>query len=113
MATRKNQQTASNVEIIGRLGATVRSRDLPSGDTLTSFTLIIDRPPREQHGAAKVDAIGCTTTSRAIARRLERIEPGTAVAVTGVLRRRFWRSGAAPGPVGSSTEVLVRTLKLA
>jgi len=92
------------------LGAHVRTRELPSGDALTSFTVIVDRPAREQHGTAKVDAIACTASNRKRAERIERMEPGMMVTIVGVLRRRFWRAGAQAGRVGSTTEVLVRSV---
>jgi Single-stranded DNA-binding protein len=111
MATNSSPATSSHVDVIGRLGAHVRSRELPSGDELTTFTVIVDRPAREQRGQAKVDAIACTTTNRKIRDRLQRLEPGTQVEVAGVLRRRFWRGGAGSGEVGSTTEVLVRRLR--
>lgn len=113
MVTSSAPNTASRVDITGRLGANVRTRELPSGDALTSFTVIVDRPAREQHGTAKVDAIACTASNRKLAERIERMEPGTMVTVAGVLRRRFWRSGSPAGQVGSATEVLVRSVKLA
>lgn len=114
MAANTPSATSSHVDVIGRLGAHVRSRELPSGDELTSFTVIVDRPPRERRGATKVDAIACTTTNRKIRDRLQRLEPGTQVEVQGVLRRRFWRggAGAGAGAVGSTTEVLVRNLRV-
>jgi len=112
MSATSSPTTASHVDITGRLGAHVRTRELPSGDALTSFTVIVDRPAREQHGTAKVDAIACTTSNRKLADRIERMEPGTMVSVAGVLRRRFWRAGAQAGQVGSTTEVLVRSVKL-
>ena len=113
-ATSSVSNTASHVDITGRLGAHVRTRELPSGDALTSFTVIVDRPAREQHGTAKVDAIGCTASNRKRAERIERMErmePGMMVTIVGVLRRRFWRAGAQAGRVGSTTEVLVRSAR--
>lgn len=108
--------TSSTVEVIGRLGAHVRTRDLPSGDTVATFTVVVDRPIRERHGNARVDAIACVATSKKVRAHVERWEPGTMVQVCGVLRRRFWRAGGASGSgnsLGSSTEVLVRTARRA
>ncbi|HEY7821195.1 MAG TPA: single-stranded DNA-binding protein [Acidimicrobiia bacterium] len=112
MTAKTPPSTSSHVDLLGRLGAHVRSRELPSGDELTSFTVIVDRPVRERRGGTKVDAIACTTTNRKIRDRLQRLEPGTQVEVEGVLRRRFWRAGASAGQVGSTTEVLVRNLRV-
>jgi single-strand DNA-binding protein len=97
--------TSSQVALVGRLGAQVRSKELPSGDVITTFTVIVDRPARERRGgqnAATVDAIACTTTRARTRSLVERLEPGT-------LRRRFWRGGNG-APVGSTMEVVVRSL---
>lgn len=103
--------TSSHVELVGRLGAHVQTRELPSGDQLTTFTVIVDRPAREQHGTTKVDAIACVARSAKVRDQLARMEPGTVVSIDGVLRRRFWRTGSSSGAVGSSTEVQVRSLR--
>jgi single-strand DNA-binding protein len=104
--------TSSQVALVGRLGAQVRSKELPSGDVITTFTVIVDRPARERRGgqnAATVDAIACTTTRARTRSLVERLEPGTVVSVEGTLRRRFWRGGNG-APVGSTMEVVVRSL---
>jgi single-strand DNA-binding protein len=104
--------TSSHVALVGRLGAQVRSKELPSGDVITSFTVIVDRPARERSGAqnaATVDAIACTTTRARTRSLVERLEPGTVVSVEGTLRRRFWRGGGG-APVGSTMEVVVRSI---
>lgn len=105
----ESSNTSSSVEIVGRLGAHMRTRDLPSGDHLTTFTVVVDRPARERQGSASVDAIACTATAKKVRDCLDRWEPGTLIAVHGVLRRRFWRAG--PGNVGSATEVLARSVR--
>ena len=107
--------SSSQVALVGRLGAQVRSKELPSGDVITSFTVIVDRPVRERTGgqnAATVDAISCTTTRARARAFVERLEPGTVVSVDGTLRRRFWRGGVGGG-VGSTMEVVVRTIRKA
>jgi len=50
METRK---TSSHVSVIGRLGARHQSRELPSGIALTSFTVIVDRPPERKGRTGK------------------------------------------------------------
>jgi len=92
----------NEVRIVGRLGSAVAERELPSGTVLTSFSVIVDRPPREIHGRVKVDTISCQTARAAIAARLAKLEGGVTVEVTGSLRRRFWRGG---NGLASSTEV--------
>lgn len=105
--------TSSHVMLVGRLGAQVRTKELPSGDTITSFTVIVDRSARERAGSSTpVDAIACVTSRARVRSTVERLEPGTLVSVNGTLRRRFWR-GAAGGVVGSAMEVVARSLQKA
>ncbi len=82
----------NSVTLVGRLSATVSERELPSGDKVTSFSVIVDRPPRDRRGKSMVDSIPCQTFSVPIGARVLRLEPGDWIQVTGVLRRRFWRS---------------------
>ena len=98
------------------MGSRVEERTLPSGDTLTVFTIIVDRAaaPRSRAAgstasAVKVDAIACQAFRASVIRRLNSLEPGQWVVAEGTLRRRFWRSGAG---LGSAMEVEVSRLQL-
>ena len=101
-------RSEATVTICGRLGSRVEERVLPSGDTVTVFTIVVDRP-RAAVGAVKVDAIACQTFRADVRRRLERMESGAWVRAEGALRRRFWR---APGGLGSAMEVDVSRLRV-
>ena len=130
METRK---TSSHVSVIGRLGARHQSRELPSGIALTSFTVIVDRPPERKgrtgkngkngkngkgtgsggsggRSAISVDSIACVTSRASVSDALDRWEPGTVVEIEGSLRRRFWRAGTG---LGSAMDVDVRTMRRA
>lgn len=96
----------NEVVLVGRLGSTVTRRELPSGDVLTAFTVIVDRPARGKQ-PARVDAIACQTTRATVADRVQRWEPGRWVRVAGALQRRFWRG---PAGLASATEVTVSAL---
>jgi single-strand DNA-binding protein len=98
------------VVLVGRLGSRVTQRELPSGDTATVFTIVVDRPPRAHPTGSRVrvDAIPCQAFRLTVARRLSTLEPGQWVRAEGRLRRRFWRSA---GGLGSALEVEVITLK--
>jgi single-strand DNA-binding protein len=100
-------QAAAEVILVGRLGTRVDHRDLPSGDTVTVFTIVVDRD-RRTSGSARVDAIACQTFRVGVAKRLGSLEPGTWVRAEGTLRRRFWRTGAG---LGSAMEVDVVRLR--
>lgn len=84
----------NEVHIVGRLGARVSTRELPSGDVITTFSVIVDRPKSAIHGTTKIDTVACQTTKARIAQRVGKLEPGSVVEVQGALRRRFWRAGA-------------------
>lgn len=96
----------NQVVLVGRLGATVTRRDLPSGDVLTAFSIVVDRPGRRGE-PSRVDTIACQTTRTSVADRVERWGPGCWIRVEGALHRRFWRGAHG---LASATEVSVATL---
>jgi single-strand DNA-binding protein len=87
-------------------------RELPSGDVVTVFTIVVDRPraPGVPVSTVKVDAIACQAFRAGVVNRLDRLVPGQWVRAEGTLRRRFWRSGAG---LGSAMEVEVSRLQAA
>ncbi len=98
----------SHVHLVGRLGTRIERRQLPSGDELLSFVVVVDRPAvRGGDGRLRVDAIACHAVREPLMRRIEGLAPGTWVRAEGVLRRRFWRAGPSPT---SATEVEVNAL---
>lgn len=100
----------NHVELHGRLGQRVVDRELPSGDVLTTFTVTVDRQkvvPVDRGSSVTVDVVACVAGGRRVAARVHRLEPGQAVRIRGVLRRRFWRGGQG---LNSSTEVHVLEL---
>jgi single-strand DNA-binding protein len=102
-------ESCADVSIVGRLGSRVGRKELPSGDSVAVFTVIVDRPPgsRPSGSRVSVDAIACQAFRAGVVRRLETLDPGTWVRVDGRLRRRFWRTGAG---LGSAMEVEVSRL---
>lgn len=101
-------EACAEVALIGRLGSKVSDRELPSGDTVTVFTIIVDRDRRDvRPGGPCVDAIPCQTLRTAVARKVTSLEPGEWVHVSGTLRRRFWRSATG---LGSALEVEARAV---
>ena len=108
MVQDRQPESRSEVRVVGRLGTKVLERELPSGASLTAFSIVVDRAERERHSEVAVDTIACMTPLRGVARRLDAMAAGTWVEATGVLRRRFWR--AANG-LGSAMEVEVRKLR--
>ena len=90
-------ETHNEVVLVGRVGATPEQRELPSGDVLVSFRLVVDRPPRSVPEGVRpvlVDTLDCITWAAGLQRTVSGWQPGDVVRVEGALRRRFWRAGA-------------------
>ena len=85
-----------NVVVLqGELSRPAERRELPSGDTVVALEVTVRTPgvPAESVPVAWPDAPGW----------VDELEPGTAVVVSGRVRRRFFRSG---GATASRTEVV-------
>lgn len=102
----------NEVVLVGRVSGAPAERELPSGDALVSWRVVVDRPaPRRAPPGARratVDTVDCVARSGPVRRAARALADGDVVAVEGALRRRFWRSG--PGSV-SRTEVEVEGLR--
>ena len=100
----------NDVHLVGRLAVEPVRRELPSGDVLVSFRLVVARQPGRRGPSGRgpsVDTLDCAAWRRDVQRTLTRMNPGDIVEVHGSLRRRFWRSGVAPA---SRSEVEVSKL---
>ena len=71
----------------GRVSAPATSKELPSGDKVVEFRLIITRTERE--GVDTLDIAAWSAKSRKIALTLEGDEW---VEISGAIHRRFWQS---------------------
>ena len=92
----------NEVVLVGRVTSPAAERVLPSGDTITSWRITVDRD-----GDGR-DVVDCTAWTARLQRSALGWQKGDVVEITGALRRRFWRAGAA---LGSATEVEVHTAK--
>ena len=91
----------NEILLVGRLAAAAQERELPSGDCIVTFRLIVDRPPQSRaRSRATVDALDCSAFRADVRRRALGWAPGDVVQVEGALRRRFWRSPAGPASRG-------------
>jgi single-strand DNA-binding protein len=91
----------NEVRLVGRLAASAEERELPSGDLVATFRVIVMRPTGAGAGAARpdgrkggVDTIDCVAWRAGLRRTVNSWHEGDTVAVTGALRRRFWRGEA-------------------
>lgn len=81
--------------VIGRLSTAALSRELPSGDCLMTWRLVVNRPSslrRRGDGRGQdYDLIDCTSFSGRVRTAAGRWVVGDVIEVRGALRRRFWR----------------------
>lgn len=107
-------RTRNEVVLVGRVSGVPEQRELPSGDVLVSWRVVVDRPPPPARRAAPsrrpptIDTLDCVAWSAAARRTAAGLCDGDVVAVEGALRRRFWRGS---GGAASRTEVEVAGLR--
>jgi len=116
MSTRTTRATRSEaapgpahvntVCLLGRLAADPEPRDLPSGDLLLTFRLVVDRPDTAARQRRQVDTIDCAAWTGRVQRSVRSWSAGDVVSVEGHLRRRFRRSEA-----GATSRVEVEVTK--
>ena len=108
----------NEVRLVGRLAVEPVRKDLPSGDPLVSFRLVVERDLKARRSAANggssrsptVDTLDCSAWRRDVQRTLARATPGDVLEVEGALRRRFWRTGA--GAASRSEVEVLRVRRL-
>ena len=92
-------QPRNEVLLVGRVAAAPEQRELPSGDVLVTWRVVVGRPPGrkppEGVRATTVDTLDCVAWTAAARRSATALLPDDVVEVQGALRRRFWRAGAA------------------
>jgi single-strand DNA-binding protein len=109
----------NEVRLVGRLAVDPVSRQLPSGDPLVAFRLVVERPrtgPGSGRGGSgssrspTVDTLDCAAWRKDVQRAVLRATAGDVLEVQGALRRRFWRTGG--GPASRSEVEVVRVRRL-
>ena len=87
----------NEVVLVGRVAAAAEERELPSGDVVTTFRVVVDRPPDQRVTTGRrvgIDTLDCAAWSAGVRRTARSLGAGDVVALQGALRRRFWRAGA-------------------
>jgi single-strand DNA-binding protein len=88
-------QHRNEVWLVGRLADMPAMRELPSGDALVSWRLIVDRIPSEKstksRGGGRIDTLDCVSFRATIREAADGWRKGDIIEVQGSLRRRFWR----------------------
>jgi single-strand DNA-binding protein len=98
----ESKEPLNRVVLVGRVSAAPESRELPSGDALVTFRLVVDRPASRDRPRRQVDVIDIACWSSRTRRTAAGLPPQTSVRVEGALRRRFF---AAAGARASRYEV--------
>lgn len=97
--------TVNEVRLIGRLSLAAEEKELPSGDQLTAFRVVVNRPRDKRRGSrVQFDALECHTWVARVRRAAMTWQVGDVIEVNGSLRRRFFKTG---GRLQSMTEVEV------
>ena len=94
----ENDHVAVNeVRLVGRLSGDPDEKEMPSGDTMRSFRVVVDRgqggPNRSKQ---RHDTLDCVVWGGRVKRSVAGWRSGDVVEVTGAIRRRFYRGGAGP-----------------
>ncbi len=79
----------NDVLLRGRVSAVATSKELPSGDKVVEFRLIVTR--EERQGVDTLDIAAWSAKSRKLALALQ---PDEWVEISGSIHRRFWQSPA-------------------
>ncbi|MEI2825569.1 MAG: single-stranded DNA-binding protein [Dermatophilaceae bacterium] len=85
----------NDVRLVGHVPAPPTLRELPSGDEVVSLRLVVPRERRRTPTGPTVDVIDVSCWSAATRRAALRLAEGDVIEVSGALRRRFFRVGAA------------------
>jgi single-strand DNA-binding protein len=89
----------NSIILVGTMASTALDRELPSGDVLATWRMVVRRPPpnrRPPDGArvTSIDTIDCASWRADVRRAVAGWSEGDLVRIEGSLRRRFWRSAS-------------------
>lgn len=83
----------NTVTLRGRLSADPQERELPSGDRIVTFRLVVARPdPARRRSRQACDVIECVAWTSRLRTKTRRFTAKDTIEVTGALRRRFTRT---------------------
>lgn len=97
----------NSVRLIGRVTSAAEEKELPSGETLVRFRMVV--PRAKPATKVTVDTIDCVSFEAGSQRTARSLSIADVVEILGELRRRFCRAGTG---VVSRVEVEVTALDL-
>lgn len=85
----------NEVLVVGRVSGSPVEREMPSGDPVVTWRVVVDRPGKAVPGVRRptVDTVDCVAWAAGLRRSARALTDGDVVQVEGALRRRFWRVG--------------------
>ncbi|NPC99024.1 single-stranded DNA-binding protein [Nocardioides sp. zg-DK7169] len=89
-------QGTNEVRLVGRVSQPPEERELPSGDRVLTFRLVVDRSGDLRGSRQRVDVLDCAIWGGRVRAAARAWAAGDVVEVSGAVRRRFFRAGAAP-----------------
>ena len=107
-------QPKNEVLLIGRVSSTPQVRELPSGDEIVEFRIVVDRGENVRSSISsskgrtsrrEVDTLDLAAWSPRTRRAAAKLQVDDWVSVEGAVRRRFWQ---APSGLASRWQVEVR-----
>jgi single-strand DNA-binding protein len=87
--------SAQNAVVLrGRISSAPIKRELPSGDVILTFRVVVgrDKTPMTAKSRQTSDWVDCTAWGGRVKRRITKWQLGDVVEIEGALRRRFFRS---------------------
>lgn len=100
-------QPRNMVHLVGRVASAPTERELPSGDRITTFRIVVarERTPMTAGSRQVSDWVDCAVWSGRLRRTVRAWLVDDTVAVEGALRRRFFR-----GTTGAASRVEIEVL---
>jgi single-strand DNA-binding protein len=104
-AVDEGYEPCNEVLLVGRVSAPATARELPSGDKVVEFRIIVDRKARGKK--REVDTLDIAAWSASARKSALSVKGQEWIEVQGAVRRRFWQ---APGGLASRWQVEALTI---